>query len=173
MYKKLLGLGIGLMFFGVLAYADNMETITLTTYYPAPYGVYFQLAAKRLSVGLLTAADQPNHDGSIRFQPQTGDPTTAWTSGQPGELAYSQDNDKFYHYNSSNKWVSDSSASGTVMYLDCGQAYYSWAPPSPCVPASCPAGWTSVTISTIFPAISVDTSGIILSRKISNVCMKN
>jgi hypothetical protein len=145
MGKKIFGLGLLFMAIGALAFADSMETLTLTTYYPAPYGVYFQLATKRLSVGLLTQADQPTRDGDIRLEPQTGSPTTAWPAGQPGQLAYSQDNDAFYHYNGS-AWVADGGGSGTVAYLDCA-----WGPTyvglSSCTPPACPAGWTSIGIS--------------------------
>lgn len=36
------------------AQADQTEQITLTTYYPAPYGVYCELKAERLTLGETT-----------------------------------------------------------------------------------------------------------------------
>jgi len=173
MYKKLLGLSVMFMVIGLWAFADNMETITLTTYYPAPYGVYFQLATKRLSVGLLTQADQPNRDGDMRLQPQPGDPasTVDWPVGQAGQLAYSQTKDAFYHSNGS-QWVADSGgSSGTVVYLDCA-----WGPAfnglSTCVPPSCPAGWTSVGLSNR-PTGVANYNWNYTVGVTENVCVKN
>jgi len=169
MYKKLFGLSVMFMAIGLWAFADNMETITLTTYYPAPYGVYFQLATKRLSVGLLTQADQPNRDGDMRLQPQPGDPTNTidWPVGQAGQLAYSQTKDAFYHSNGS-QWVADSGgSSGTVMYLDCPAAvqwYYDPISMSDvygpyCIAPACPTGWTSQIVFTKTAAASA-ASGV-------------
>jgi len=157
-----------------------METITLTTYYPAPYGVYFQLATKRLSVGLLTQADQPNRDGDMRLQPQPGDPTDtiAWPVGPAGQLAYSQTKDAFYHSNGS-QWVADSGgSSGTVMYLDCADYGVSWALHSwpSCMPIGCPVGWTSAGITSSITTVGADNTGMqveIWGGKRTNVCVKN
>jgi hypothetical protein len=85
------------------AYAGKVE---LTTYYPAPYGEYEDIRAKRLAVGPATQA-LPASQGNATFKPQTGDPsskTGAFASGSVGELAYSADNDAFYHYNGTS-WV--------------------------------------------------------------------
>jgi len=179
MYKKILGLSLGLLFVGALAFADNMETITLTTYYPSPYGVYFQLATKRLSVGLLLATDQPNRDGSIRFQPQTGNPGT-WAAGKQGELAYNGDADYegFYHYDTNKSaWVGDSSASGTVMYLDCPWII-SYLGIGSCTPPNCPVGWTSTAITNSTTGTSMGASSYsglytAVTGKTTNVCVKN
>ena len=82
------------------------ETITITTYYPAPFGVYEDLFTERLGVGIGT--DEPNAaievNDSILYRPRTGNPAT-WAGGEAGELAYSSANDGFYYYNGSS-WVS-------------------------------------------------------------------
>lgn len=85
------------------------ESITITTYYPSPYGSYNELATNRLAVGDtngsggLDAADQPNRDGDIRLKPQTGDPAS-WPAGTRGQFAYSSTQDSMYHHNGS-VWV--------------------------------------------------------------------
>ena len=85
------------------------ESITITTYYPSPYGSYSQLATNRLAVGdtdgdgSLGAGDQPNRDGDIRLKVQAGNPAS-WPSGTIGQVAYSSAQDSLYHYNGS-AWV--------------------------------------------------------------------
>ncbi|MFA6357786.1 MAG: hypothetical protein WCY09_03860 [Candidatus Omnitrophota bacterium] len=70
------------------------EEITITSYYPSPYGLYNELETNRLAVGdtnnngTLDAADQPNRDGDIRLKAQTGNPTS-WPAGTTGQFAYS------------------------------------------------------------------------------------
>ncbi len=59
MYKKvifgslvlagMMGLAIG--FYNLSCFAQGGETITITTYYPAPFGVYKELRAKRMAIG--------------------------------------------------------------------------------------------------------------------------
>ena len=50
---------------------EEGETITITTYYPSPYGVYNHLQAKRMAVGDtdesggIDAADLPEADGQL------------------------------------------------------------------------------------------------------------
>ena len=90
------------------------EEITITTYYPSPYGVYNQLQTNRLAVGYTDAADQPNRDGDIRLKAQPGDPTTTWPAGTTGQFSYSSTQDSLYHYNGS-AWVA---SSGGTSYVD-------------------------------------------------------
>jgi len=94
--------------FGVLScFAE--ESITITTYYPSPYGSYNALQTNRLAVGdtnnngQITDADLPNRNGDIRLKPQSGNPSS-WPIGEEGQLAYSQTNDELYHSNGTS-WV--------------------------------------------------------------------
>ncbi|MDD2702499.1 MAG: hypothetical protein PHC33_00615 [Candidatus Omnitrophica bacterium] len=126
------------LFFSFLTLPINLfaeESITITTYYPSPYGVYNQLQTNRLAVGdtdgndTLDDADQPNRDGDIRLKAQAGNPA-AWPAGQIGQFAYSSTQDSLYHYNGST-WVA-SGGGGTCMVT------YN----SPVGSCSCPSGWT-------------------------------
>jgi len=90
------------------------ESITITTYYPSPYGSYNELQANKLAVGdtngdmQLSAADQPPANGqlytarSVIYKPQSSLPVF---DVRKGELVYRDSNDTFYHYNGSN-WIS-------------------------------------------------------------------
>lgn len=83
-------------FFG-LCFAD--ESITMTTYYPSPYGSYNQLDVSR----------------SVTFKPQSNlAAIQALSSPQIGEVAYSSGDDKFYYNNTgtSGGWVALSGGSG-------------------------------------------------------------
>ncbi len=92
------------------------EKITITTYYPAPYGVYNKLQSKKLAVGdtdddgQITSADLPNRNGDIRLKPQPNDPAI-WFSGEEGQFAYSSMDDALYHYNGSD-WVKQGGGGG-------------------------------------------------------------
>ncbi len=85
------------------------EEITITTYYPSPYGIYNHLQANRIAVGdtsgdgFLTDSDIPTRDGDIRLKPQAGNPAS-WPSGAIGQFSYSRVQDSLYHYNGST-WV--------------------------------------------------------------------
>ena len=98
------------------------EDVTITTYYPSPYGEYDQLGTNRLAVGdtnndgTLNAADQPNRDGDIRLKAQAGNPT-AWPGGTTGQFAYSSTQDSLYHYNGS-AWVASGGGGGGGAYVD-------------------------------------------------------
>lgn len=123
---------ISLLFY-IPLYAE--ESLTVTTYYPSPYGSYNELGTNKLAVGdtngdsTLNAADQPNRDGDIRLKAQAGDPTS-WSAGANGQIAYSSTQGSLYLYNSSS-WV-PSSGGGACMVT------YNSAVGS----CSCPSGWT-------------------------------
>ena len=151
--------------FSLPAFATD-ESITITTYYPSPYGVYNQLAANRLAVGdtnndgALTAADQSNRDGDIRLTAQAGDPAV-WPAGTTGQFSYSSVNDDLYHYNGST-WVAAGGGGTAVINLSCawGTDYsagigHGWD--GSCTPPACPPGWTSV--ATYSEPLSVACSG--------------
>ncbi len=48
--KKVLAMGICLFFLGIITLCAQ-ESITLTTYYPAPFGVYQELRSSRMAIG--------------------------------------------------------------------------------------------------------------------------
>ncbi|MFA5224529.1 MAG: tail fiber domain-containing protein [Candidatus Omnitrophota bacterium] len=75
------------------------EEITITTYYPSPYGSYDALFAKKLGVGdnnvdtLFTSADVPTTDGYVWIRGNVSIGTTTSTykltlNGQPGANGY-------------------------------------------------------------------------------------
>jgi len=130
------------------------ETITLTTYYPSPYGSYSQLQTNRFAVGdtnndgQMSQDDQPNRDGDIRLKPQAGTPAN-WPVGAEGQIAYSQTNDEIYHYNGSS-WVAQGSGTAVIQLscawgTDCtAGAGHGWD--GSCIPQACPIGWTSTAV---------------------------
>ncbi|MDI6758775.1 MAG: hypothetical protein QMD94_03780 [Candidatus Omnitrophota bacterium] len=83
------------------------EFITITTYYPSPYGSYNELQTNKLAVGdtdgkgSLDAADQPAANGqiyvarSVIFKPQKSLPAL---NAKEGELVYNDTDNKFYYY---------------------------------------------------------------------------
>jgi len=120
-----------ILFLGVsFCLAQTEEKLTITTYYPSPYGVYNELQANRIAVGdtnddgQLTALDLPNRDGDIRLKPQPGDPAT-WPDGKKGQFAYSQVDDALYHYNGS-KWMKQAGISGYTIIIGGSVVANSW-----------------------------------------------
>jgi hypothetical protein len=93
------------------------EDVTITTYYPSPYGAYNELGSNKLSLGKNAAGSfaAPANEGSIRFnKPLSGNP-----SGSTGELAYFGSVDGFKYHNGS-AWVSLSGGGGgTPKDWDC------------------------------------------------------
>ena len=98
---------ITILFIPTLAFSDatpSSESVTVTTYYPAPYGEYKEVSAYKLRLG---GAPAPQNNGNVTFLPQAGDPdskTGAFTNGQTGEVAYSSTKNAFYYYDGS-KWA--------------------------------------------------------------------
>jgi hypothetical protein len=109
----------------VFSQSNPDESMTITTYYPSPYGSYESLQAKRLAMGdrnndgKLTDADQPLNDGQLYmgrgviYQPLNPLPA----SGTPGELAYNASADAFYYYNASGSWVPFGGGSAGKCYV--------------------------------------------------------
>lgn len=136
------------------------ESVSITTYYPSPYGAYNQLSSNKFSVGdtngdgKLTDADQPPEDGklyvakSVIYKPQIGDPAT-WSTlnAKEGELAYSSSKDAFYAYNGSS-WVAQVGA-GAVVYApkcswNCSLQTSTYSCVGSCSPPSCVQGYTDL-----------------------------
>ena len=135
-------LSLFLLAYSAFVFADD---ITVTTYYPSPYGSYNELQINRLAVGdtngKLNAWDQPNRDGDIRFVAQRGDPAIDWPAGTIGQFSYSSTRDALYHYNGS-AWVASGGGGIAVISLKCSWGVtYSNPFVGSCVPASCMSGW--------------------------------
>jgi len=91
---------------------SQKEEIVLTTYYPTPYGDYDRMRVNRISVGdtngdgQRTVDDLPQKDGQIYiaesgiYKPKVEDPAY-WANGITGELAFSNDKQKFYYFDKS------------------------------------------------------------------------
>jgi hypothetical protein len=132
------GLVAGICILSCLA-DEREESITITTYYPSPYGAYNELKTKKLAVG---DTDQPGREGSIKFAPQGGDPISDWPAGKTGELAYSSVNNSFYYYDGSG-WQPFGGGGGVSFTYYCFQ----YLPGEPaCADAGgtqgyCPAGF--------------------------------
>lgn len=65
------------------------EDITITTYYPSPYGAYNELGSNKISIGKNSTTqnfDSPANNGSIRFNQVLS--SSPLPSGTAGELAY-------------------------------------------------------------------------------------
>jgi len=128
------------------------EEITITTYYPSPYGQYNQLATNGLAVGdangngSLDVGDQPNRDGDIRIKAQTGDPST-WPAGTSGQISYSSFDNSLHFYDGSD-WLVLGGGGG-------GGSYTAWGT------TVCAAGWTAaytgyVTTHFVYTASAYD-----------------
>ena len=75
------------------------EDITITTYYPAPFGVYNEMRANKLVIGDpdSTSTPSPDTDGVVRFKGIGSDPIGAGDT-EPGALYYNTSDDEFkYH----------------------------------------------------------------------------
>lgn len=142
MYKRVFFLSLvlvlvmGLIFgFGVWCCFAQEESITITTYYPSPYGVYNELQSNKLAVGdtdgdlQLTSADQPPANGqlytarSVIYKPQSSLPVL---DTRKGEAAYSNADNSLYLYDGS-AWVKQGGG---------GSCYVSYA-------VACLAGFTN------------------------------
>jgi hypothetical protein len=100
------------LFFPVKSYAqNNNETLTITTYYPAPHGVYRQLRSSELVVGSPgSPSDFATFPGAITLKPVTAPPAA---NTQPIGTLYFDNAEKIYKfYNGTGGWQ-NLSASGT------------------------------------------------------------
>jgi hypothetical protein len=109
MNKKVYILCLGfILTFGLFSSAFAEETMTITTYYPSPYGSYNELSTNKLAVGYTDSTEQPNTAGDIRLKPWTSVPSTE--SGKAGEVAYGSDSYLYVHNGST--WVKQGGGGG-------------------------------------------------------------
>ena len=123
--KKILLLWCLLLLYS--AQTGAAENLVLTTYYPAPYGAYVTLLAKKIAVGdtdgngSLSDGDQPSADGqlyvarSVVFKPQAKFPKEDLKAG---EMIYYDNGKKdgtagFYYYDGT-YWVGQFSGGQAV-----------------------------------------------------------
>ena len=180
-------LGLGLVVLLLLCIPAFAEDITISTYYPSPYGSYGELQSNKLAVGdtngdgALGAGDLPPANGtlyvekSVILKPQASFPSFA--DSRPGELVYYAPQDSLYLYNGS-AWVAASGGGPEVMNLACGWGItFAYSGPTfdtngSCTPPSCPSGWTLE--STFSEPVSITAPGsiIFLAGRTVNVCTK-
>lgn len=96
------------------------ESITITTYYPSPYGVYNELQTNKFAVGdtdgsgNLNAGDQPPEKGqlytarSVIYKPQGSLPAF---NARKGELVYNDSDNALYLYTGAS-WVKQGGGGG-------------------------------------------------------------
>jgi hypothetical protein len=141
------------------AQTDSGEILSITTYYPSPYGDYHQVEVRR----------------SVKFTPL--DLNTPLTNPLPqsGELAYGNDN-SFHYYTGSNWQAMSSSAgsSGSLITVSCPwhsdnsntaqagkgdgtQCGKDGLSGLCCTPPLCPNGWTAIngTHGVTYPEIAM------------------
>jgi hypothetical protein len=118
------------------SYAQQ-ESVTITTYYPSPYGSYNELSTNKLAVGYTDPNEQPNIVGDIRLKPWTTVPSTE--SGKAGEVAYGSDGYLYVH-NGSGTWVKQTGGGGGCIMTFCGCQMTTCT----CVPPSCPSGFNDI-----------------------------
>lgn len=120
MLRKVLILLFGFMLVLVYptSFAQQQETLTVTTYYPSPYGSYKQLEVSR----------------SVTYDPVDKD---TLTNPKEGELVYNSSDDAFYYYNGSD-WVKQGGGNYVLLTVNCpcGGGFCVRTYPN------CPNGWT-------------------------------
>lgn len=75
--------------------SQTTEDITITTYYPSPFGVYNELETNRFMVG---AGVMPDDDGVVNFQQLAAAPAGA-ASNTEGALYYNTTSSEFRYHN--------------------------------------------------------------------------
>jgi len=95
-------MGLILSFLYAACFAE--ESITITTYYPSPYGSYRQLAADQIAIGS-TYRNPTYADGSLYVQDNVGIGTTSPQTPAPNALTGNLDVNDIY-LRSTSQWVS-------------------------------------------------------------------
>jgi hypothetical protein len=132
------------------AQGSTSEQITITTYYPSPYGVYQSLEARRMVIGSTPTTSMPTDDGVIHFQSRNAVP-----GATDGALFYGSGH-VFSYYNS-NKWVILGPCYSETWTTSCGTGYAQ----------TIDAGWVNNVIG-LFTAL-----GKSLSNPTTKLCCPN
>jgi len=106
MFKEAKGLSLILVLttglwgcFLLPCFSQGTEKVTITTYYPSPFGSYDKLRTNKLVIGDPDASStpSPDTDGVVRFKGRGSDPAGA-DDTKPGALYYNTaDNEFKYH----------------------------------------------------------------------------
>lgn len=94
------------------------ESVTITTYYPSPYGSYNELQTNKLAVGdtdglgTLDAADQPYSDGNIRLKVYSGNPENNGLPGRQGEILFSSEDSGSLFLHNGSQWAAQGGGGG-------------------------------------------------------------
>lgn len=101
-------------------FISAQETITLTTYYPSPHGVFQSLQAYRLVVG---DDDMPTQDGIVNFQGlDLRDSDPSWTND--GAMYYNSHSHRFRYYDGERgEWRDLGGATGPVFSWENVEVY--------------------------------------------------
>ncbi len=119
--KKILKITPLFFVIAFFCFAQEGEKITISTYYPSPYGVYKHMKSETLVIG---DVENPPEAGVIRFESLASSP-----GGEEGDLYYDSFEHKFKYYaEGSWKPLGEGEGAGT----DCG-----WFRGS-----QCPVDWT-------------------------------
>ncbi|MDD5561899.1 MAG: hypothetical protein PHT50_07230 [Candidatus Omnitrophica bacterium] len=167
--KRSIFLLILIFVFFSLSFAE--ESITITTYYPSPYGSYNELQSNKLAVGdtnsdgQMTFVDLPPANGqiyaarSVIFKPQSSVPSS---NVREGEVAYNNaDNNLYVYKGSSGGWQAVGGVISYTYYCFNGTVYGTPV----CTNAGgnqgyCPAGYTQKLALGAWGACFSGSSGI-------------
>jgi len=130
-------IGLAVIISGLaFAQEESTESITITTYYPAPFGVYNEMRANKMVIGDpdSSTTPAPDTDGVMIFKGSVSDPS-GLNDQQDGALYYNDFDHKFKYYDSfAGEWKEPGGVGGipsnTVIFYN---------------GTSCPSGWTELT----------------------------
>ena len=137
----------------VFAQSNTTESLTITTYYPSPYGVYRNLEVKKgLAVGgsgFATVSSlkegQLFLNNSVLLNPHTNTPT----SGNEGEVIYVAGNEHMFKFHNETSWVNlTGSGSGGPL---CGSSNAKTASTAPTATANLCKTGTASSVSGLGP----------------------
>ena len=115
-----------ILFSTCVCYAQSSEELTITTYYPSPYGSYDELSTNYLNYGT-APSDMPTNGGVCTKE---------------GQTAYSTTDKTVYLCDGANWKTIGGSYSFGGIYMQCDSGACRW--PNPVTgECNCPAGYTS------------------------------
>ena len=149
------------------AQSNYTESLTITTYYPAPHGVYNMMRASKMVVGSTgPVEDFADFDGALRFKPVTTPPPA--NTEPVGTFYFDDTNKTLQYYNGTNGWqpVGGGSGKATPFCYRVCSSYPGYAANDPqywfCSnwatnPGICPAGYTAFSSGSSVQEVEVAT----------------